>query len=210
MVAPSEYVFEEQSDASSAVRGPRSLLGIVVLGLLIQRPSHGYEIAQRLEKNFAFLRPKKAAVYSTMESLAEAGLIERALGASRGLRGNAKTYRATADGARAYRIYLAEKVHADPQRMEMLGLMTLAGASTIDAALEFVEHYEAECFRDAKALGGSDFREPDASGGTVALIGRLLLEEQRQMIEAKLAWCSYAKAELRAQAQQSGDGGEQL
>ncbi len=131
----------------------------------------------------------------------DAALIEKmsgrsTTGVSRGAKAGA-SYRATARGARAYRSWLAERVRNDPQRVEMLGRMTLAGVHSVEAALDFVDRYEHECVRDAQEL-----ERPRGSvsgcGGISGLVERLLIEERRRMIDAQLAWITYARAELRA------------
>jgi hypothetical protein len=73
------------------------------------------------------------------------------MGASQGAKTGA-SYRATPSGARAYRQRLAENLRSDPQRVEMLGRMTLAGVHSVDAALDFIGRYEQECVREAKEL----------------------------------------------------------
>ncbi|HTU78008.1 MAG TPA: PadR family transcriptional regulator [Solirubrobacteraceae bacterium] len=181
----------------------RSQVTCAVLGLVIEKPSHGYEIGQRFERRFgAFLSVGRSAIYAALSSLTDADLIEKmasrsSTGVSRGAKAGA-AYRATAHGARAYRAWLAERVRSDPQRVEMLGRMALAGVRSIEAALDFIAAYEQECVREAQELARPG--EPPAAGsaGVSRVLERLLVEERRRMIDAQLAWITYARAELRA------------
>ncbi len=197
-----EHVLEERGadPAGSAVL--RSQVVCAVLGLVIEKPSHGYEIGQRFERRFGgFLSVGRSSIYAALASLMEAALIEKmsgrsTTGVSRGAKAGA-SYRATARGARAYRSWLAERVRNDPQRVEMLGRMTLAGVHSVEAALEFIGRYERECVREAQELERPPGSE-SGCGGISELVERLLIEERRRMIDAQLAWITYARAELRA------------
>jgi DNA-binding PadR family transcriptional regulator len=203
MVVPGEHVLEEggADPAGSAVL--RSQVACAVLGLVIEKPSHGYEIGQRFERRFGgFLSVGRSSIYAALGSLMEAGLIEKlssrsTTGVSRGAKAGA-SYRATARGARAYRGWLAERVRSDPQRVEMLGRMTLAGVHSVEAALDFIGCYERECVREAQELARPIESAAADRAGISGLLERLLVEERRRIIDAQLAWITYARAELRA------------
>lgn len=203
MAVPGEHVMQERraDPASSAVL--RSQVACAVLGLVIEKPSHGYEIGQRFERRFGgFLSVGRSSIYAALGSLMDAALIEKmstrsTTGVSRGAKAGA-SYRATASGARAYRSWLAERVRNDPQRVEMLGRMTLAGVHSVEAALDFIGRYEHECVREAQELARPGDSAASACGGISGLVERLLIEERRRIIDAQLAWITYARAELRA------------
>jgi len=203
MAMPGEQVLEERGadPAGSAVL--RSQVACAVLGLVIEKPSHGYEIGQRFERRFGgFLRVGRSSIYAALSSLMEAALIEKmssrsTTGVSQGAKAGA-SYRATARGARAYRGWLAERVRSDPQRVEMLGRMTLAGVHSVEAALDFVARYERECVREAQQLARPSDSAASDCDGISRLVERLLIEERRRIIDAQLAWITYARAELRA------------
>jgi DNA-binding PadR family transcriptional regulator len=203
MAVPGGYVLEEAGadPASSAVL--RSQVACAVLGLVIEKPSHGYEIGQRFERRFGgFLSVGRSSIYAALGTLMEASLIEKmstrsTTGVSRGAKAGAP-YRATAGGARAYRAWLAERLRNDPQRVEMLGRMMLAGVHSVDAALDFIARYERECIHEAQELERPSSGVAAEEDGVSDLVERLLIEERRRMIDAQLAWITYARAELRA------------
>ncbi len=209
-----EHVFEERDTDLAASAALRSQVACAVLGLVIEKPSHGYEIGQRFEGRFGgFLNAGRSSIYAALGSLMEAGLIEKMSGRSTtGVRQGAKAgapYRATALGARAYRGWLAERVRDDPQRVEMLGRMTLAGVRSADAALDFIGRYEQQLVREARELsrpGGGVSVADDISG----VLERLLIDERRRMIDAQLAWIAYARAELRSLHGTFGAGDDPL
>jgi DNA-binding PadR family transcriptional regulator len=202
VAAPGEQVLEERGADSASNAALRSQVACAVLGLVIEKPSHGYEIGQRFDRRFGgFLSVGRSSIYAALGSLMDAGLIEKmagrsTTGVSQGAKAGA-SYRATARGARAYRAWLAERVRNDPQRVEMLGRMTLAGVHSVEAALDFIGRYERECIREAQELSRPIDGEVD-SGDISGVVERLLIEERRRMIDAQLAWITYARAELRA------------
>ncbi len=203
MAVPGEHVLEERGAEPAGSAVLRSQVACAVLGLVIEKPSHGYEIGQRFERRFGgFLSVGRSSIYAALASLMDAALIEKmagrsTTGVSRGAKAGA-SYRATARGARAYRGWLAERVRNDPQRVEMLGRMTLAGVHSVEAALDFIAGYERECVREAQELERPGESAASGCGGIAALVERLLIEERRRMIDAQLAWITYARAELRA------------
>jgi DNA-binding PadR family transcriptional regulator len=156
-----EQIREDRELEQRANKVLRSQVACAVLGLVIEQPSHGYEIGKRLEERFGGILStgrSMSAVYAALTALFEAGLIEKLPGrAQMGSRQGAKagsSYRATALGARAYRAWLAVRVQQDPDRLDMLGRMTLAGVNSAEAALDFIEHYEQQSLNQAKGLVG--------------------------------------------------------
>lgn len=203
MAVPGEQVLEERGAEPADIAVLRSQVACAVLGLVIEKPSHGYEIGQRFERRFGgFLSVGRSSIYAALASLMDAALIEKmagrsTTGVSRGAKAGA-SYRATPRGARAYRGWLAERVRNDPQRVEMLGRMMLAGVHSVEAALDFIAGYERECVREAQELERPGESARSGCGGISGLVERLLIEERRRMIDAQLAWITYARAELRA------------
>jgi DNA-binding PadR family transcriptional regulator len=201
MLVSGEGVLERGADPAGSV-ALRSQVACAVLGLVIEKPSHGYEIGQRFERRFGeFMSVGRSSIYAALGSLVERELIEKMAGRSTtGVRQGAKAgacYRATVRGARAYRGWLAERVRNDPQRAEMLGRMALAGVHSVEAALDFIGRYERECVREAQELARASRSAGSGSVGVAGVLERLLIDERRRMIDAQLAWIAYARAELR-------------
>jgi DNA-binding PadR family transcriptional regulator len=203
VAVPGEHVLEGRGADPAGSAALRSQVACAVLGLVIEKPSHGYEIGQRFDRRFGgFLSVGRSSIYAALASLMEAGLIEKmsgrsTTGVSRGAKAGA-SYRATPRGARAYRAWLAERVRNDPQRVEMLGRMTLAGVHSVEAALDFIGRYERECVREAQELSRPLGDADDERDGISGVVERLLIDERRRMIDAQLGWITYARAELRA------------
>jgi len=191
---------------STSVDELRSPVVWLVLALVIEQPSHGYEINQRYERRFGgFLPVSSSSVYAALGRLQDAGMVEPIVleesGRARRQHVLRRSYRATAAGARAYRRWVAERMRDDPQRPQLLGRIASTGLMGIDALLELVDRYEQECLQEAKTMPTPDHGERrGADGGMAELAERLVAEQQRLEMRARLEWVAHARKEIRAYA----------
>jgi DNA-binding PadR family transcriptional regulator len=182
----------------------RSLVNWALLGLIIDRPSYAYELAQRFERTYegALALSSVSHVYVALGTLRERGLVEEMAGTRSG-RQPKPHYRATEKGIGAYRDWLVEQLSEDRQRQKLFVLQLGALTRNLDIALEVVDRVEAACLDEAS-------RTPLGSGPSAVgerpgqMVGRLIGEESRLAVGAKLAWVQYAREELRALSQRNG------
>ncbi|TML00414.1 MAG: hypothetical protein E6G34_00060 [Actinobacteria bacterium] len=197
---------------SSAVEDARSPSVWLVLALVIEQPSHGYEICRRYAQHFgSFLPMSVPRLYAALDRLREAGMTEpvqlkpaRPEGKQHRMR---RSYRATKAGVEAYRRWVAERMRDDPQRLQLLGRITSVGLLGIDAVLDVIERYERECMEELKALPTSN---PRIEGGTASLeeiTEDLILDQQRRELRARYDWALHARRVL--EARQRSAGGDQ-
>jgi DNA-binding PadR family transcriptional regulator len=185
-----------------------------VLGLVIERPSYGYELFQRLERRYGgVLEPPISQIYAALNALERAALIEPLpveqllTEPEEAPRPSARRqpkvhYRATASGARAFREWVAEQMRGDPQHVELLRRIAGAAAPGIDRSgtmRELVDAYERACVEEASLLP----LPPARSGSTPAvaageLVERLVLAARRGLLDAHFAWIAYARTEIEA------------
>lgn len=189
----------------------RSRVNWAVLGLLLERPSYGYELHQRMARRFPadVLDPTQSHVYAALDVLERTELIEvlpeseveEAADASRG--GARKRlpkvhYRATAAGGHAFRSWLAEQMRSDPAHGEFVRRLALAaGMHRIGLMHELVDAYEDGCVREAQALplpgaDGLPAKSPDV------LVQRLAVAARRAVLEGQMTWLRYARKEIEA------------
>ena len=192
----------------------RSAVNWAVLGLVIERPSYGYELAQRLERRYVgVLDPPISQIYAALNALERAELIEplpeaqRPLEPDEGLRPAAKRlpkvhYRATASGAHAFREWIADQMREDPRHVELLRRIAGTAAAGLDRTgtmRALVDAYERACVEEASALPLPPARAgatPAAAAGE--LIERLVLAARRGLLDAHFAWITYARKEIEA------------
>lgn len=194
----------------------RSAVNWAVLGLVIERPSYGYELFQRLERRYGgVLEPPISQIYAALNALERAELIEPLPAEEVVAPGDAQAarrrqpkvhYRATAGGARAFRAWVAEGMREDPQHGELLrriaGAAAAPGVDRVGAMRELVDTYERACVEEASRLPLPPARSaatPAAAGGE--LVERLVLAARRGLLDAHFAWIDYARKEIDAYEQ---------
>lgn len=167
---------------------------VAVLGLVLERPSYGYELAQRFERVFGgqawewVVSP--AAIYKALNELQDEQLIEEFDPAPDAAtsRQPKKHYRATAKGARAMRTWLEAPLPTDPSQAELL-IRLNSGSVLSPAVLADVLGGHAEtCLDELREIAGA----PSSS-----VFQRLVREQRRLTVQAQLSWIDYALAELR-------------
>jgi len=186
--------------ARTGSRQMSSPVNWALLGLVIERPSYGYELGQRFERVYGDLLPLSCIghVYKALDALKARSLIEELpatvalqMDVRRQGRGN---FRATAEGVRSYREHLAAELGEDHRR-SMLFVRKLAMLCRApDAGLDLLDQYEQASLAETVQTP-----IPSADG-----IDRLALEEGRLKAQGKLAWVKLARREFAAFAGREG------
>ena len=131
------------------------------------------------------------------DSLQRRGLIEETPGTRSGRQPRPR-YRATAAGLRDYKEYLVAQIGEDFRRSRLFARQLAAFAHDPELGLEIIERYGQACLQEA---GDVPMPAADASLDTVSsLASRLVCEEGRLAMEAKLPWVEYARREFKALA----------
>jgi len=181
----------------------RSPINWALLSLVIQRPSYGYELVQRLERTYedTVELSSRSQVYTALDSLSRRGLIEHAEEErlEDPVRQPKLRYRATAAGVCAYERWLTEQVTEDPRRARLLAQHFAALAP--EHALRVLERCADICLQVVGRLsaeGGDADGEAEDVDRSQALTERLAGEEQRLRAGAVLGWIEYVRSELRS------------
>jgi DNA-binding PadR family transcriptional regulator len=176
----------------------RSPVNWAVLGLMIERPSYGYEILQRFERNYGELLKlsSPSQIYTALDSLTDRGMIEATTETAPDIvsRQPKLHYRATDEGVKLYQEHLVSQAEEERKRSTMFARELAALAP--EAALAVLDDYEQLCLAQAtksRPPGGA----PEQS---LTLADRLAAEEERLAMEAKLPWIEYARRALRIAA----------
>lgn len=118
------------------------MVDVAVLGLVIERPSYGYELSKRFEQRFgALLHVSRSHIYAALNSLLGDQLIEP-LPTDESQRQPKVHYCATAAGAEAFRGWVAEQLHDNVQRSQLLGRIAATGVRGRDEVLTLVDGHE--------------------------------------------------------------------
>jgi DNA-binding PadR family transcriptional regulator len=169
---------------------------LAVLGLVLERPSYGYELVSRFGRAFGE-QPwewsvSAQAIYGALNDL-EAGDLIEPTGPERSVspqRQSRQNFRVTADGARAMREWLATAMPSNPSREELL-IRLHFGDSSVEALREMLRLHAETCLEELQRIGA-------ASVDT--RMQRLVKEDRRLAVQARLSWIDFARAELRGPA----------
>lgn len=173
----------------------------LVLALVIEKPSYGYEIGERYDRRFGFFLPlRRTAIYSALDRLEQVGLIEvrpLAAGSMAGLRRVRVTYGPTDDAARAHERWLSSPVNYDRWRHDLLariGTAHLHGSAIMCELLaSYVRHAEMQEHRIQTLI---EERAAVPCESLQALSATLLLREQQSVVAAQLDWVRGARDAL--------------
>lgn len=193
---------------------------LVVLGLLLERPMHGYEVNQELERREVrdWAGVSRPQVYYSLRKLADAGHIGpapgRAAGAERGSaergsaeRGSAergsgeggperRVYRVTAAGRRAYAAALARPEWAT-QRPPPPFVTWLVLATHADPAVRARQLARRRAFLEAEAMRERATLAAILAGtGPTVVVAALVVSLTSRQFEAELAWLGEVAAAL--------------
>lgn len=173
---------------------------LAVLGLVLERPSYGYELVSRFDRAFGEQpwewRVTPQAIYGALNDLEAATLIEpieTATGSdsqrwtSSSQRRQRQHYRATGDGARAMRTWLTQPMASNPSREELL-IRLHFGEADEGALREMLRLHAEACLVELERI---------AAAPADTRTQRLVKEDRRLAVQARLSWIDFARAELR-------------
>ncbi len=190
---------------------------LVVLGLLLERPMHGYGVNQELERREVrdWAGVSRPQVYYSLRKLADAGHIgptpDHAAGAERGAaeRGSAeggperRVYRVTAAGRRAYAAALARPEWAT-QRPPPPFVTWLVLATHADPAVRARQLARRRAFLEAEAMRERATLAAILAGtGPTVVVAALVVSLTIRQFEAELAWLGEVAAALPGGHQES-------
>jgi DNA-binding PadR family transcriptional regulator len=180
----------------------RSPVNWAVLGLVIERPGHGYALCQRFDCEYeGLLSATDSQVYAALGALKSRGLVEEVPG-SRTVRSadqqvRTVSYRATHEGMHGFRERLYAQMYEDHRQLLVFLRQLATFAHEPEMGLLIVDRLERGYAEEARAV---PIACPDASdlGVVPALAARLVAEEKRLATEAKLPLIRLLRREFEA------------
>jgi DNA-binding PadR family transcriptional regulator len=133
------------------MRGSSPLKG-ALLGLVLQRPGHGYDLANRLDRRLGPAWQITAKdLYRMLEQLERAGLVSSRRVFSDGPTGNRRVYSPTERAEPALTEWMHASTRVAPARAEFQAKIAVARPQDAPRLLAALESYERECFELFKA-----------------------------------------------------------
>ncbi|MHB1858864.1 MAG: PadR family transcriptional regulator [Solirubrobacteraceae bacterium] len=175
----------------------RSPVNWALLGLVIQRPSYGYELVQRFERTYgdALELSSRSHIYVALDSLAARGLIERDVQEPIDEQGRQPKlhYRVTEAGICSYERWLIDHLDEDRRRARVFAQQFAAIGP--ERALRVLSRLSEACLRE---VGRPTAEQSEAGASRREALGdRLAGEEERLRAGATLSWIEFAQRELR-------------
>jgi DNA-binding PadR family transcriptional regulator len=168
-----------------------------LLGLIIARPSYAYELARRFERTYegALSLSSVSHVYTALGTLRDRALVQEITEAG-ALPRSRRRYEATAAGLVEHAQWLVAQASEERRRQRLLVTQLGALAATPERALEVLAEYEQVCLAELAAAPAAG----EDTAGMIGLVARLVGEETRLSLAAKLRWVQYARAQLASRA----------
>ena len=188
----------EQATAQHGAAWVRSPLSWALVGLVIQRPSYGYELAQRFERCYgdSLELSSNSQIYNALDTLSRKGLLEEFVpqgDPEHPGRQPKPHYRATPEGVRGHADWLVSLLSQE-RRSSRIFARQLALLPPGEG-LQVIDLCERAFLADAAGAGGV---AQDIQGGDLA--AKLTREDDRVTLAARLGWIEYARGELRTLA----------
>jgi DNA-binding PadR family transcriptional regulator len=184
----------------------RSAVSWTLLGLVIEHPGYGHELVQRFERAYGSTLPlgSSSQIYEALDALASRAFISELEGGGEQpwrRRQPKLRYGPTPAGIKAYQEWLVSQAREERKRSRLLTLQLAALAP--EKALGIIERYELlalDCAHDAPLAPHEQVEDPrsEDEAAREGLISRLVNEEHRLSLDAKLNWIAYARAQLEA------------
>jgi DNA-binding PadR family transcriptional regulator len=164
-----------------------------VLGLVIERPGYGYDLARRLRERFGSSDFAPTGVYSALDQLSSEALV-RSTGRRAGGDKARVVYEATQEGIEHFERWMLDSSSLAPVRDELYMKLALSKPHNLSRLIELAQAQEEDCLVRLQAL-----RRP-APGAVAApkawsdVAGLLVRDAEVRQLQARVEWLQKARA----------------
>jgi DNA-binding PadR family transcriptional regulator len=163
-----------------------------VLGLMIDRPSYGYNLQQQIGERLGFLGLAESTVYKTLERLELDGWVEEVgeKQAGRTRRGAPRVlYRATPEGVTHFKSWMAESSDRACLRDELQTKLALSDPDDLPRLLELAEAQSRECLDELMALARPSLSELATADVEWSIAARYMVDDfKARWLESLVDW----------------------
>lgn len=173
----------------------RSPVNWALLGLIIERPSYAYDLAQRFERRYGATLPLSNVghIYTALGVLSDRGLAQEIPGTREGRQPRPR-YRATEHGLAQYHDWLVDQICEERRRRELFVLSLAPLTGEPQHLLEVISRCEQTLLQTGMATPIA--REQEAPDPASTLMRELIAEDSRLAVGARLAWIEYVRQEI--------------
>jgi DNA-binding PadR family transcriptional regulator len=173
----------------------------LVLALVIERPSHAYEIGARYKRQFGSFAPMDSnGVYGALDRLVEHALVIPTVAGPLGGRGTHSrrvVYEPTHAGPAAHKRWLLSSVRKRHWRPELLARIATGAVLTPSELLALINLYEQLTVVHSQQIPPPPQTHSDELDGLAILVRQLVAEEQNAVISAQLNWVKKVRDRLQ-------------
>lgn len=163
-----------------------------VLGLMIDRPSYGYNLQRQIGERLGFLGLAESTVYKTLERLEVDGWVEEVgeKHAGRTRRGAPRVlYRATPEGVASFRGWMAMTSDRAVLRDELQTKLALSNPEDLPGLLEMAEAQSRECLEELVLLARPSLSELATADVEWSIAARFMVDDfKARWLESLVDW----------------------
>lgn len=184
-------------------RGRSKVLRGAMLALLDERPSHGYELAHRLNRRLGpTWKVEPRQIYPYLDEMAGAGLLTSKTESSPTRpRQSRVVYRPTPAGLEALERWMRSDLEKAPMRLDLLARVATASRANAETVLRALDEHEAEILRLLEA----DDEPPIPVTSWSTLMLALRRDYTDTYLRNSLQWIDSARRRIREHL--ASDGG---
>ena len=163
-----------------------------VLGLMIDRPSYGYNLQQQIGERLGFLGLAESTVYKTIERLEVDGWVEevgeKRTGRTR--RGAPRVlYRATPAGVSSFKAWMAMASDRAVLRDELQTKLALSDPEDLPRLLQMAEAQSRECLEELVVLARPSLSELATADVEWGVAARFMVDDfKARWLESLVDW----------------------
>ena len=174
---------------TSWMRGSSPLKG-ALLGLILERPGHGYDLANRLDRRLGpAWRIDGKRLYPMLGQLEKAGLVSSEVVSTDGPTVPRVVYSPTERANPALTEWMETNVPKEPMRVELQARIAVARAEDAPRVLAALDQYERQCFA---LLTASATSQPEVRSW-VGVAMYLARSSALGQLQAELTWIVHAR-----------------
>lgn len=172
----------------------------LVLALVIEKLSYGYETKARYDRRFGWFLPMAAtSMYGKLDRLEDVGLVEAVRPSMASRKRHVRViYAPSSSAMRAHRRWLSSPIPEGRWHGELLARMGTAHLHGASIMLDLLDRYAQQAEQHKEQI--EDLMAERSVGGYQSLrnlSAMLLLQEQYRVAEICIAWVAGARLEVR-------------
>jgi DNA-binding PadR family transcriptional regulator len=183
-----------------------------VLGLVIERPGYGYDLARRLEERCGAWGWERTGVYSALDQLVREENVRSARDRGSGATGRAAPraiYEATPKGRDFFRDWIFESSALSPVRQELDLKILFSGPEFLPRLIDQTWAQEQKCIDDLRALTSGVpargvSRGAPTWGEAVVVLQR---DAEIRLLQMRIEWLQNARGVMKEILKRSPEGG---